>query len=88
MRTLGNSMTTGHVHDYQMIFDEDAAEPLSYEMVCRCGDRCDTMQEAMRRTLESRGLAPPRVRPRDVVAIMFVAGAGLFVFAACIARWG
>jgi hypothetical protein len=78
---------TGHVHDYKMVFDEDQPHTLNYEMVCECGDRCRTMQEAVERTTESRGAAPS-IRPRDVVAILFVAGAGLFVFAACIARWG
>lgn len=79
---------TRHVHDYEMVFDEDAANPLDYEMVCSCGDRCRTMQEALDRTQASRGHLPPRMALRDWAAVMFATSGALFLFAACVARWG
>jgi hypothetical protein len=77
---------THHVHDYEMVFDEDQPHTLNYEMVCRCGDRCSTMQEAYDRTVLSQGIAP-RLRVRDMLAIVFASASAAFLMAVCLVRF-
>lgn len=72
---------TRHVHDYQMTFDDDPNNPmdLEFSLVCTCGDVAPDVETALRRTRLSRRAALGSYDPWQVAAIVFVAGACLFL---------
>lgn len=71
---------TPHVHDYDMKFPNE--ESMDYHMECRCGDRCATMDEALRRTWRSMDFRMAYWLSVFVISLLVISGL-LIVLGSC-----